>query len=160
MPYYDVYRASTTNASGGTENTHAWAKTIANQETVLLKALYAAARFGTAGGSQMRVKTNTGTVASGGTANTPGVKNIRSAVAAQSTWFDDTSAITIGTTLKVRLSVGFAQTGGQGGWNALEAADSFALNANSLSPVDVEFTNVASGSSVPFDFSAEFNEGV
>ena len=160
MPYYDVYRASTTNASGGTENTHAWAKTIANQESVYIKALYINARFGTAGGGQMRIKTNTGTVASLGTANTPGVKNIRSAVAAQSTWFDDTSAITVGTILKIRLGIGMAQTGGQGGWNALEASDAFALNPNSVSPVDIEFTNVSSGSSVPFDFSAEFTEGV
>jgi hypothetical protein len=63
MPfYYDLDRAITTNGSAGTESTHLWGTTVANQETVGISGLYIAARFGTAGGMQIRLKDNSGTV--------------------------------------------------------------------------------------------------
>jgi hypothetical protein len=161
MPfYYDVTRQATSNGSAGTASTHLWGHTIANQETVGIGLILVAGRFGTAGGAQLRLNTNTGTTASGGTANTPGQKNIRGAVAAQSVWADDTSAITAGTTLKQRLSIGWAQTGGTGGYQALEPTDKIQLMPNALSPVDVEFTSVASSASVTFDLTVEFGEGI
>jgi hypothetical protein len=160
MPfYYDFNKACTTNASGGTESNHFWGKTIANQETVGLSGAYVASRFGTAGGAQFRIKDNTGTVASGATAQTIRKRNFNSP-AASSTWFNDGSAITSGTTLNTRVSVGFAQTGGMGGWVATEPSAKIQMLANSANPVDVEMTSVATTASVTFDATVEFSEGM
>lgn len=160
MPYYyDVNRALTTNGSAGTESTHFRVVTVANQESARITALYATARFATAGGGQMRLKTNTGAAATGGTAQTPGVKNSRGSVAAQTTWFNDATAITAGATLVTRLTVGFAQTGGMGGWVATEPSSAFAMMPNAASPVDIELTSIAASASVTFDATAEFAEG-
>lgn len=161
MPfYYDVARAITSNGSAGTESTHLWGTTVANQETVGISGYYMAARFGTAGGAQARLKTNTGTVASGGTATTPTKRNLRGSPAAQSTWSNDATAITPGTTLLVRMSVGFAQTGGMGGWVATEPTNKIQMMPNATNPVDCEFTSLASSASVTADLTVEFGEGV
>jgi hypothetical protein len=161
MPFfYDLSRSVTTNASAGTASTHLWGKTIANQETLGIYGIYATGRSATAGGGQVRALTNTGTVASGGTAMTPQARNLRGSVAAQSTWFNDATAITAGVTLTQRLSVGFAQTGGMGGWVPLVPSDAFQMMPNSLNPVDVEFVSAASAASVPFDITLELGEGI
>jgi hypothetical protein len=161
MPFfYDVNRAITTNASANTESTHLWGTTVANQETVSVVGLYAAARFATAGGAQARIKTNAGTVASGGTTQTAAPKNSRGVVAAQSVWKNDATAITNGTTLTVRTTVGFAQTGGQGGWIPLVPQDAFQMMPNALNPVDVEITSLAATASVTADLTLEIGEGV
>lgn len=161
MPfYYDVVRSVTTNASGGTESCHLWAQTIANQETVGISGVYFASRFGTAGGAQLRVKDNSGTTASGGTSQTPRPRNIRGSVAAQSAWKNDATAITVGTTLTNRISIGFAQTGGMGGWVATEPSAKIQMMPNLLNPVNVEFTSIATTASVTGDLSVEFSEGV
>lgn len=161
MPfYYDVDRAITTNGSAGTESTHLWGTTIANQETVGVSGFYCASRFGTAGGAQLRIKTNTGTVASGGTATTPTKRNLRGSPAAQSVWANDATTITAGTTLLTRVSVGFAQTGGMGGWVATEPTNKIQMMPNATNPVDVEFTSLASSASVTADLTVEFGEGI
>jgi len=161
MPFYDLKRSTTTNGSGGTETTHMAGKTIANQETVSLMNMYAAARFGNAGGCILRMKTNTtgGTVFSGGTAQTPTAKNPR-APAAQSTWVDDTTTINVGTTLLIRGMAGFAATGGQGGLVPLVPGDAVQMLPGAPgNPVDVEFTSIASQASVTFDMSFDIVEG-
>jgi len=161
MPYYyDVNRALTSNGSANTESSHLYLKTIANQETASVKGLYAASRFATAGGAQLRGKTNTGTTVSGGTSQTPAPRNIRGSAAAQTTCFNDATAITAGTTLTTRITVGFAQTGGMGGWVALEPSASIQLPPNATSPVDFEVTSLASVASLTFDATVEFSEGV
>ena len=161
MPfYYDLVRSVTTNGSGGTESCHVYGKTIANQETVGVSGVYVGSRFGTAGGAQLRVKTNSGTTASGGTSQTPFARNIRGAVAAQSTWFNDATAITVGTTLTNRVSIGFAQTGGMGGWVATEPSAKIQMMPNATNPVNIEFTSVATTASVTGDLTIEFSEGV
>lgn len=168
MPfYYDLNNNSVTNGSAGTETTHWWAKTAANQETVGISGLYVAGRFGTAGGAQFRVKSNTGTTASGGRARTttlvPWPRNAGSPAAA-SLWQDDGAgggtAITAGTTLQLRLTIGFAQTGGMGGWVATEPTAKFQMKANATNPVDMEITSLASSASVAFDSTIEFGEGI
>lgn len=161
MPWYDIKRPTVSNGSGGTETTHMAGKTIANQETVSVMNMYAAARFGNAGGCILRMKTNTtgGTVFSGGTAQIPTPKNPRSA-AAQSTWVDDTSVITAGTTLLIRGMAGFAATGGQGGLVPLVPGDAVkVLPGAPGNPVDVEWTSICSQASVTFDMSADILEG-
>jgi len=162
MPWYDLKRPTVTNAVLGTETTHMAGKAIAPSETVSLMNMYAAARFGNAGGCILRAKTNTtgGVVFSGGTAQVPTPKNPRAA-AAQSTWVDDTSAITAGTTLLQRAMAGFAATGGQGGLVPLVPGDAIKMLAGAAAsnPVDIELTSIASQASVNFDWSTDILEG-
>lgn len=161
MPiYYDVVRATTTNGSAGTESSVLWGKTAANQETVGISGVYIASRFGTAGGAQIRMKDNTGTTASGGTGQTPAPRNRRAAPAAQSVWANDATAITPGATLVTRVTVGFAQTGGMGGWVATEPTAKLQMMPNATNPVDVEFTSLASSASVTAELTVEFGEGI
>jgi len=126
---------------------------------VSITGIYNAGRFSTAGGAQINVKDNTGTAASGGTAQTPRARNVRAAVAAVSTWFNDATAITAGGTLIQRLSIGWAQTGGMGGWTALVPSCAFQMMAAATNPVDMEFTTQAIGASVNFAATLEFSEG-
>jgi hypothetical protein len=160
MPFYDINRATVTNSGAGSETTHLAGKTIANQETVQLVGYFACARMGNAGGNILRLKENTGTVFSGGTAHVPAPKNRRAAPAAQSSWVDDVSAITAGTTLNTRGSVGFAATGGQGGYMPIVPAAAVQMMPNTTNPVDVEFTSIASQVSVNFDLTLDLAEGV
>jgi hypothetical protein len=158
MPfYYDINRPSTTNASSATENQELWVKTGAVYDAAI-KAIYASARFNTAGGGTFRAKFNTGTTASGGSAQTPSPRNLRGP-AATTVWANAGTSITPGATLTTRAIAGFAQTGGQGGWVAVEAADALYMGGNALTPVDAEFTSIANGSSVPFEVQIEFSEG-
>ncbi len=161
MPYYyDFTRALTTNGSANTESSHFRMATVANQESCGISGMYAAGRLATAGGAQIRLKDNTGTAASGGTAQTPVPRNRRGSVAAQTTVFNDATAITAGSALTTRMSVGFAQTGGMGGWVALEPAAKIQMMPNATNPVDCEITSLASAASVTMDASVEFSEGM
>lgn len=161
MPfYYDVTRAITTNGSANTESSHYRIATVANQETAAMKGVYGAARFATAGGAQLRLKDNSGTAASGGTSQTPRPKNIRGAVAAQTTFFNDATAITPGATLTTRLTVGVAQTGGMGGYQPIEPAAAVQMMPNAASPVDCEVTSLAASASVLIDMGIDFSEGI
>jgi hypothetical protein len=160
MPfYYEVNRSTTTNTSQGIETTHLWAATVANQQTFGIYGVYfapfATAATGTAVG---RVKTNLGATASGGTAQTPRARTPL-APAAQSVWKNDASAITAGGSLTTRISIGFAQAGGLGGWAPLDSFAKVQMMANATNPVDIEFTSIASANSVPFDMTVEFSEG-
>lgn len=161
MPfYYDIERAITTNAAAGTESTHMWSKTVANQETESISACYIGSRFGTAGGGVIRIKDNTGASASGGTAQTPRPRNIRGAPAAQTIFQNDASAIAAGATLTVRVGIGFAQTGGMGGWVATEPVNKIQGMPNTTNPVDLEWTSVASAANVTADLTIEMGEGI
>jgi hypothetical protein len=161
MPYfYDINRQTASNGTANTETTHLWGKTIANQETTAIYGVYAASRFLTAGGGQINVKQNTGTTASGGTGTTPSPKNIRGSVAAQSVWANDASAITPGATLVTRLTVGFAQTGGMGGYVPIVPSAAIQMMPNATSPVDVEMTSDMATASVTFGLTVDIGEGI
>jgi len=160
MPlYYDLNFPFTSSGSAGTEITTFWGHTAANQETVNVIGLYGTCRGGVAGGASLRLKDNAGTTASGGTSQTARPKNIR-LTAAQSLWFNNGAAITNGTTLTTRYSVGLAQTGGQGGYIPITPFAGVQLMPNSVSPVDIEITNLCNGSSIPIDQTLEIGEGV
>lgn len=160
MPFYDVGgNTFSTNGTPLTENQLIWGKTAANQEVLSILGLYISGRLAAAGGGQMRMKTNTGTTASGGTANTPNARNARADPAAQSSWADVTSAITAGTTLKVRDTVGFAATGGQAGITPVSPGDALRMMPNATNPIDVEFTTIAGVASIPFEYQIHFAEG-
>lgn len=161
MPFfYDLKRAFTTSGSANTEVTELWAKTITQQTGQLaIYAIYGACRFATAGGAQLKYKSNTGTTASGGTAQTPTAKFSRSP-AAESVWADGATAITPGATLVTRTTIGMAQTGGMGGWQALMPQDAFQFGPNATNPVDGELTTNAAGTSVTGDLTVEIGEGL
>lgn len=159
MPFYDLQRSTTSNGSANTETTHLWGTTVANQEPVSLIGCYAAARFATAGGGQLRVKHNTSTVASGGTTQAPAPKNLRSAPAAQSAWKNDATAITAGAALVLRATIGFAQTGGMGGYVAPTPQGAIQMMPNATNPVDLEITSNAAAASVPIDITVDISEG-
>jgi hypothetical protein len=158
--YYDLNRITATNASGATESSHPWATTAANQETVGVSGLYVSGRGGTAGGATIRLKHNTGTIASGGTTQTAAPRNLRGSPAAQNVWKNDATAITAGTTLVQRVSIGFAQTGGMGGWVATEPTAKVQMMPNGANPIDVEITSIANGATLPIEITVEFGEGI
>ena len=163
MPFfYDINRQTTSNGSAGTETTHLWGKTSSSslQETVGIYGVYAASRFLTAGGAQINVKTNTGTTASGGSATTPTSKNLRGNPAAVSIWANDSSAITPGTTLTIRMTVGFAQTGGMGGYVPIVPTAAVQMIAGAVNPVDLEMTSDAATASVTFGLTVDIGEGI
>lgn len=161
MPfYYDLNQAVSSNGTPGNENSMMFGTTVANQETVSLVGLYLASRFGTAGGGQARIKTNTGSAATGGAVQLAQPRNMRGNVAAQSIWKNGSVTITAGTVLQTRMTVGFAQTGGMGGWIPIVPQDAIQLMPNATNPVDVELTNLASTATVTFDQTLEIGEGI
>jgi hypothetical protein len=161
MPFfYDVQRVTTSNGSANTETTHLAVKTVANQETAGIFGVIGTARSLTAGGGQLRTKHNTGTVYSGGSSQTPAPKNLRGAPAAQASWVNDGSAITPGTALVLRSSVGFAQTGGTGGLQPIQQQAAYQLMPNSTNPIDMEWTSIMASASIAIDITVETGEGI
>lgn len=155
MPFfYDLNQSVTSNGSANTETNHMRLLTVANQETAKIVGLYGAARHGTAGGAQLRVKT-WATASSAGSAATP-AKRHPSFPAASTTAF---TAPTSGTTPTVRLTVGLAQTGGTGGWVALEPSAALTLLPNGGANGNADVFSIANGTSVAVDFTLELSEG-
>jgi hypothetical protein len=87
-------------------------------------------------------------------------RNLRGAPAAQTAWKNDATAITAGGTLVQRLSIGFAQTGGMGGWVATEPTAKVQMMPNATNPVDVEITSIANGATLPIEITLEMGEGI
>lgn len=146
----------TANGTPNTKSTHLRAATIANQMMARIMGLFVNARFGTAGGGLLALIRG-GAAGSGGTANTPNKKN-PNARAADTTWFDDATAITAGTTPLEQLTVGFAQTGGQGGWVALEVDDAPVMLPNGGANGNLEVASFTPTASVTFDATVDFQE--
>ena len=160
MPfYYDLFRAFTTNGSADTLSTHFRLLTIANQLPVRLVGLYANAREGTAGGGDISIVT-AGTAGSAGTAQTPALRNPRSPAAEVTAFNDnDAAAITAGATPTERVSVGFAQTGGMGGWVALENDHAVLLKPNGGADGNAEVSSRADAVSQKIRVTLELSEG-
>jgi hypothetical protein len=159
MPfYYEAHFETTTNGTTATETEHLLALTAANQRLAQFRSFYVSAVFGTAGGGRLRIKTAT-TAGSGGAAQTPGPRE-PSSPAAQTVTTNSGSSFVAGTgTVTVRLGVGFAQTGGNGGWVATEQDDCFKLEPNGGAKGNLEIWSLANGVSVPIDITAGFCEG-
>jgi hypothetical protein len=154
--YYDVKKVITTNGTANTLSTHFRFATVANQMMARFMGLYGAARFGTAGGAVLKLIRG-GAAGSGGTSQTPAKRN-PNARAADTTAFDDTSAITAGTSPVTHLSVGVAQTGGMGGWVALETDHAPAMLPNGGANGNMEIGSLANAASVTIEATAEFQE--
>ena len=151
MPfYYDVSRETTTNGTTQTLSTHFRSTTTPHYGIV---GLYANARHGTAGGGVIYA-IRPGTTGSGGTAATENKKHLDNP-AAGAAWLDDTSAITPGATPQTQVTVGIAQTGGQGGWVALERDMALQVKAGG---VGFEVGSKAIGTSVPINVSIDWYE--
>jgi hypothetical protein len=158
MPlYYDTVYASTTSGSAGTEVTQLWVKTAANQETLSIVGLYGSARGGTAGGATLRAKTNTGTTASGGsaqasTARTCAMPCLRRGLAQRA---PPSPSVPPRQPHRGRRGA----TGGQGG-HPDHPAGGVQMMPNATNPIDLEITSLANGSSIPIDITVEFGEGI
>lgn len=168
MPYYyDLRQTSTSSTASLTESTtYLFGKCGSNVETVSVVGMFAAAQFGTVGGGAFRLKDNTsstGGVASGGGAVTPILKN-RRGPAATSTWQgNSTTTITVGAVLNQRIAVGFAQTGGMGGYVPIvpqAAVQMISGSTVNFNPTDLELTSISFSTSVTFDWTFEFGEGI
>ncbi len=158
MPfYYSLFKEVTTNGSADTLSTHFRLLTIANQLPVRLVGLYGNAREGTAGGADLSIVIP-GAAGTGGTAQVPAKRNSRSP-AAEVTPFDDTTAITPGTTPVQVVSVGVAQTGGMGGWVALEADHAPLLKPNGGANGSAEVSSRADAVSQKVRATLELSEG-
>lgn len=159
MPfYYDVTRETTTNSTTQTLSTHLRGVTVANQETVSIVGLYGVGRHATAGGGYI-MGIRPATAGSGGTGTTPGESNPNTP-AAQSAWTNDASAITPGGTPQTQIIAGIAQTGGQGGWVALEKDMGKKLLPGAAAATgNFEVGSKAVGTSVPIVVQLDFCEG-
>src|SRR5262245_13242872 len=155
MPFFfDTNQSVTSNGSANTETDHLRFLTVSQQETAKVVGLYGACRFGTAGGAQIRLKPF-GTASTAGSGVTP-AKRHPSFPAASLTAF---SGPTAGATPTVRLTVGLAQTGGTGGWVAIEPGAAISLLANGGANGNLDVYSIANGASVPIDFTVEHSEG-
>lgn len=151
MPFfYDVNASVNTNATPSTETAHLLGIAAALQG-FKVQALYANSRAGTTvGGGSIRGKTG-GTSTAGG-ATTPSKRHPNSP-AAGSTW--STAPTTTGSPV-VRVSVGFSQTGGQGGWIALNPDDAIIVLPAVTNKFEVESISISASQGL--DIVAEFSE--
>ena len=158
MPFYfDTHRSFTTNGTTQTRSAHLRALTVANQRVCRISQVIGSLRHNSAGGAIIRVETGSGSAASGGTSYTPG-KRTAASPAASTTWLTDASAITSNTTLTVREHFGMAQTGGTGGWTAIEPDDAIQLEPNGGTNGNAEVSSLAVGTSLTGDVTVEFSE--
>lgn len=157
MPmYYDVSSSPTTNASAGSQSTSSHAKllTAANQTVCMVKGVYVGARSGTAGGGQLKVITAATAQSSSGSSFVANKRQSNFATASTSAM----TASTCSQTATLRTSIGFAQTGGMGGWVAIEPDAAIQLLPNGGATGNAEFTSTANASSIALDLTIEFSE--
>ena len=162
MPkYYDMGTtgSATTDGTTQTEAVHLAMLTTASGNVVRITQVLAQARHTTAGGAAIRIK-HTGGLFSGGGAITPTPRQASTgAQAAAVSCFSTGSALTAGTAPVIRQQFGFAQTGGTGGWTAVEPDDAIQLLPKTTSTFgNAEFHSIAIGTAVPFGLSVEFSE--
>jgi hypothetical protein len=128
--YYTKSRQATTNGTGNTCTSHVRLVTIANQQNCAVVQLMAAVRNSTTAGSGvLGAGRQTTSTTAGGTASNPTAMNPGTA-AASTTGFDDATAFSSAIGTAYQFFVGFAQTGGQGGWVALERDNAIMLAPN------------------------------
>lgn len=157
MPfYYDVSIPITTNSGAGTLSTqaHITLRTVANQQVAMVKGCYANARSGTAGGGQIRGLT-LGTPSSSGTTTVPNKRHPNAPAALTSCL---TSGGSPGSAPNTRFSLGFAQTGGMGGWVAIEPDASVMLLPNVGANGNLDVMSIANAASIAVDLTLEFSE--
>jgi hypothetical protein len=157
MPaYYDVALPITTNAVAATLSSgpHLTLRT-GTAVRARIQGLYVSARASTAGGGIARLHTLATATSSSGTTVTPAKRNPNWAAATTSALSSQTGP---GSTRTQRVSVGFAQTGGQGGWVAWEPDAAIALNSGGGANGNADFDSIANAAAILADMTAEFAE--
>jgi len=154
MFYYDLANSFTSNGSAGTATDHLRLLTASQQESASIAKMVGGARFGTAGGMQMRAQLYA-TASTSGSAQTPDPRN-KNSPAANTTAF---TAPTAGSTPTLKTSVGLAQTGGEGGEVKLVNEEAIQLKPNGGASGNLDFLSNANAASVTFDFTVVIGEG-
>ena len=164
MPFYYVTRRSaTTNGSGNTCSNHFRLLTIANQQNAYVVQIMAAVRNSTTAGSgflEIVKQAAGGANLTGATAYTPPPMNPGYTPAAQTTAAHDSAAFTGYSATRTSLgAVGFAQTGGHGGWVSLERDNAYVLNPNAGANGNLELDSFTATASQALEVSTQFLEG-
>lgn len=157
MPqYYDIVTSITTNSAAATISSAPHVRMLTGSAvSAALKGIYAGARSSTAGGGLIKLFTAGTAMSSMGTGYTPTKRNPGFATAITSA---ATATTCTGATSTLRLSVGFAQTGGMGGWVAIEPDASVLLQPGGGANGNAEFGSIANSASVVADLTIEFSE--
>lgn len=157
MPaYFDISTSFTANSAAGTQSTQAHIRLLTGSNVpALVKGCYVGARSGTAGGGQVRIITAGTAMSSQGTGFTPTKRNPNSQAATTSA---ATATTCQGATTTVRTSIGVAQTGGMGGWVAIEPDAAILLISGGGANGNAEIASVFNAASIVFDLTAEFSE--
>lgn len=154
--YYSVdVQGAATNGTPNTETDMAQFLTVAEQAPCNIVGIYGAAYNQTSvGGIVLRVR-RYATPSTSGSAVTPAKRNTQSPAASTGV----VTGPTAGATATNLLSVGLAQTGGMGGWQALEPDAAIVLRPNAGANGNVDILSIATAATMDFDYTAEFNEG-
>lgn len=154
--YYAVnVQGASTNSSGDTETDMAQFLTVAEQAPCNIVGLYGAAYNQTSvGGIVLRARRWT-TPSTSGSSFTPAKRNTQSPAASTGV----VTGPTAGSTATNLLSIGLAQTGGMGGWQALEPDAAIVLRPNGGANGNVDIISIATAATMTFDYTVEFNEG-
>ena len=159
--YYDIsQRAITTNGSGNTETVRCQFISGSQKPSASFTGVFANAVGSVAGGGVFTGSTfaTAGSVGSG-TPVTPNKKNPNNAASGVTYNNNSGGALTGGTsTRSTRITVGFAQTGGQGGWIAVTPDTAVTLLANGGTNGYLEFADLANAASQTFNYSIEWYE--
>lgn len=162
MPYYyGISRSATSNGTGNTCSEHIRLLSVANQQVCSVVQLMASVRNSTTAGSGYLqiAKYTTAPTSVGGTALTANPQNPTSPAAA-TTPFSDASAFTSYPATRSQVgSVGIAQTGGQGGWVALERDNAWALLPNAGANGNLALATFTATASQTIEISGQFLEG-
>jgi hypothetical protein len=159
--YYGFTRPATTNGTGNTCSEHVRLLTVANQANCAVVQLMASIRNSTTAGSGFLsiAKYSTAPTSVGGAALAATAQN-PSSPAAATTPFSDSSAFTSYPATLTRVgSIGFAQTGGQGGWVALERDNAWTLLPNAGANGNLGLDSFTATASQALEISGQFLEG-
>ena len=147
-------QAAVTNGTGNTETDMIRLLTVANQQVAYIsEVLGGAYNFTTVGGLSLRLRAFT-TPSTSGSSATPTKRNQNNPTA-QTTAF---TLPTPGSTALNHMSVGLSQTGGMGGWQALEPDATIQLLPNGGANGNLDLFSIATTASVPFDYTLSFRE--
>lgn len=157
MPaYFDVAASLTSGSSAGSATSGGIRLLTGTAVAAVVKGIYAGSRSTTAGGGQHRVITAATALSSMGTGITPSKRNPNTPYAAATT--SAASGATHANSATLRLSVGSAQTGGMGGWVAIEPDAAIRLLAGGGANGNLETVAFYSSASVAYDITVEFDE--
>jgi hypothetical protein len=154
--YFDVAASLTSSTSAGTATSGAIRLLTGTAVAAAIKGVYVGTRSGTAGGGQMRLITAGTALSSMGTGITPNKRNPNTPYAAATT--SAASGQTHANTTNLRASIGTAQTGGMGGWVAIEPDAAILLLAAGGANGNFEAVPFYNAASMAYDITVEFSE--